>query len=352
MFLRNSWYVAAMSHEVGRTLLARTLLNEPVVMYRTEAGKLVALEDRCPHRIVPLSMGCLVGEDRIQCGYHGIEFDPSGAAVRDPETKRSLPWATIRSYPIEEVYGWVFIWMGDSSLADTSKIPTFHKRMISPDCQAFGGYDMAKCNYLFAIDNLLTLSHLAYLHRNAGAPEFAEEPIRKLSPVHDAALGEGLRLTHVTRNLDAPAAYTNLSGRVDRWHIVEYYAPNYFYIRYNTVDSQPGEIEIDTTDSWDVYHAITPETETTSHDFWGNVVPGHIFSGDAAEEFERQIQQVIHEDMVMYEMQQKCVLNDPRSTSIDVHPRGYRVEDKVFLQARRLLERRIQTEQEMQRAAA
>ena len=78
MFLRNCWYVAAFDNEVGRTPMARTLLNEPVVLFRTEDGTPVALEDRCCHRALPLSMGTIVGDD-IQCGYHGLTFDASGA---------------------------------------------------------------------------------------------------------------------------------------------------------------------------------------------------------------------------------------------------------------------------------
>ena len=73
-FLRNTWYVAAWSGEVGRTCLARKILGEPVMLYRTAAGKPVALLDRCPHRLLPLSLGTLQG-DTIECGYHGLTFD-------------------------------------------------------------------------------------------------------------------------------------------------------------------------------------------------------------------------------------------------------------------------------------
>ena len=67
MFLRNCWYVAAWDNEVGRAPFARTILNEPVVLFRTESGAAVALEDRCCHRHLPLSMGRVIG-DQLQCG--------------------------------------------------------------------------------------------------------------------------------------------------------------------------------------------------------------------------------------------------------------------------------------------
>ena len=84
MFIRNAWYVGAWDHEVGRqSLLRRTLLDEPVVFYRTEGGTPVALEDRCCHRGAPLTHGSVV-EAGLQCGYHGLEFDTTGACVAVP----------------------------------------------------------------------------------------------------------------------------------------------------------------------------------------------------------------------------------------------------------------------------
>ena len=73
-FLKNTWYVAALSPEVGREPKAIRILGEAVVLYRTQAGAAVALEDACPHRKLPLSMGRIKG-DAIECGYHGLTFD-------------------------------------------------------------------------------------------------------------------------------------------------------------------------------------------------------------------------------------------------------------------------------------
>jgi len=83
MFLRNYWYVAAYDHEIGRCPLGRIILGEPIVFYRLEDGTPVALEDRCAHRHLPLSMGTLVG-DVLQCHYHGLRYDKTGTCVRVP----------------------------------------------------------------------------------------------------------------------------------------------------------------------------------------------------------------------------------------------------------------------------
>ena len=83
MFLRNAWYVAGWAENFGRHLTALTIMEEPIVIYRTEAGQAVALADECPHKRLPLSKGKLMG-DALQCGYHGLTFDCQGQCIRVP----------------------------------------------------------------------------------------------------------------------------------------------------------------------------------------------------------------------------------------------------------------------------
>jgi phenylpropionate dioxygenase-like ring-hydroxylating dioxygenase large terminal subunit len=94
-FVKNAWYVAAWSSEVGRQLLSRTILGEQVVLYRREDGTPAALVDRCPHKLAPLSLGELKG-DHVQCGYHGMTFDCSGACIRVPGQQNIPPTARVR----------------------------------------------------------------------------------------------------------------------------------------------------------------------------------------------------------------------------------------------------------------
>jgi len=98
-FLRNTWYMAMWSENLAAgTLLPRMLLGTPLVFWRDTQGRVAALEDRCPHRFAPLSKGKLLG-DRVQCGYHGLEFDGSGACVRNPHvTGRIPPAAKVPSF--------------------------------------------------------------------------------------------------------------------------------------------------------------------------------------------------------------------------------------------------------------
>ena len=79
-YLRNRWYVAAWAHEIDSGPLARTIMDEPIVLFRGEGGAPAALEDSCAHRFVPLSMG-KVENGCIECPYHGLVFDATGACV-------------------------------------------------------------------------------------------------------------------------------------------------------------------------------------------------------------------------------------------------------------------------------
>ena len=120
-FVRNNWYPAAWASEVTREPMARTLLNDPVVLYRTAEGAPVALEDRCCHKYLPLSMGTIQGNN-VQCGYHGMVFGPDGKCVRIPGQARIPENAWVRSYPVAEHYGMVWFWPGDPALASTEKL--------------------------------------------------------------------------------------------------------------------------------------------------------------------------------------------------------------------------------------
>ena len=100
MWIANAWYVAAWTHEIepGR-IHARTIIDQPLVLYRTSEGEIVALEDRCPHRFAPLSIGRLEG-DELRCMYHGLKFAPDGRCIEIPGQKLIPQSACVRRYPV------------------------------------------------------------------------------------------------------------------------------------------------------------------------------------------------------------------------------------------------------------
>ena len=189
-----------------------------VVLYRTEDGTAVALEDRCCHRALPLSMGKVVG-DRLQCGYHGLEFDSGGACVRVPGQAQIPPGASVRSYPLVERWKYLWIWMGDPALADEALIPNWWW-FDHPEWEVVKGkYLRLDCNYELITDNLLDLSHLSYVHlQTLGTSDITEFPIRTEREKNM------IRMTRWIVDRPAPPMFQKLgkfAGTVDRWQIVE-----------------------------------------------------------------------------------------------------------------------------------
>src|ERR1035437_2598834 len=91
-YLCNAWYVAGFADEfTPEKLIARTLLDQPIVMFRNETGSITALADRCPHRFAPLSAGRVCDGGRsVRCGYHGLEFGADGRCTRNPHNEKTI----------------------------------------------------------------------------------------------------------------------------------------------------------------------------------------------------------------------------------------------------------------------
>jgi phenylpropionate dioxygenase-like ring-hydroxylating dioxygenase large terminal subunit len=63
---RNTWYVAGWPSDFTAAPMQRTILEEPLVFFRTSAGKLAALHNICTHRFAPLHMGKVI-DDTLEC---------------------------------------------------------------------------------------------------------------------------------------------------------------------------------------------------------------------------------------------------------------------------------------------
>ncbi|MGB1091569.1 MAG: Rieske 2Fe-2S domain-containing protein, partial [Oceanobacter sp.] len=120
-FIFNEWYIAALSHEVSRELMSRTILGKSLVFYRKQDGTPVALSNRCGHRSFPLAKSTLDGDDII-CGYHGMRYNEHGDVTEIP-SQASCAGISIRNYPLVQRGPVIWIWMGDADKADPEKIP-------------------------------------------------------------------------------------------------------------------------------------------------------------------------------------------------------------------------------------
>ena len=154
--LREEWYVAALSSEITRTPMRRTVCEQDIVFYRDAGGKAVALQNRCAHRSYPLSNGQVNG-DRIVCGYHGMEFGPDGRCARIP-AQANIPAAMrVQAYPIIEQGPFIWIWTGRPDAPDMSKFveqPWF----TDAGWANVHGYMYMRASYLGLHENLMDLS--------------------------------------------------------------------------------------------------------------------------------------------------------------------------------------------------
>jgi vanillate O-demethylase monooxygenase subunit len=332
-WLRNAWYVAAWSDDLaGGQLLGRTILKEPIVFYRKSNGDVAALADVCPHRFAPLHMGRLIPGDGVRCPYHGLEFGPSGACIRNPHGARNIPArATIRSYPVIEKHKAIWIWMGDQP-ADAAKVPDFSVLDNVPQLHATKRDRIAiRANYALIIDNLLDLSHTSYLHEGTlGNQDTVESEIAVEQD------GDDVIVSRHARNATPPGLFAILMPahppRVDKFTRMHWMPPS--NLRPITGICRPGA----SPDSGTGYHAIhmlTPETERTTHYFF-TAVRFNVLTADDA--LNAQLQERIatarrhafeHEDAPVIEAQQQIIDAagtplDPITLTIDAGPVRYK----------------------------
>lgn len=269
-YVLNTWYPLTWSRNVGRALSAHQIVEQRVVLYRTEAGQVVAMEDACPHRLMPLSMGKLKG-DAIECGYHGMTYDCTGACVRIPGQAQIPANAVVRTYPTHENMGLVWIWMGDPALANRSKVfdlPQYHDpawSAVEGDALEIGAH------YLNLADNLCDPSHVSFVHLSTLGNAASEDV-----PVH-SEVQEGKVLTW-RWIIDAPpiplfAKYGHFKGNVDRWHYYHYHAPSIAIIDFGTADTGTGAPEGRRDNCMQIYacHFITPVDQNRCIDHWLHV---------------------------------------------------------------------------------
>jgi phenylpropionate dioxygenase-like ring-hydroxylating dioxygenase large terminal subunit len=228
VYLRNAWYVAAWDHEVSEKPLSVRILDEQIVLYRTPAGSPVALEDSCPHRKLPLSMGRVVG-DELECGYHGLVFNSSGRCTHVPGHNKPPPGARVRSYPLSSRYGLLWIWMGDPTNASADRILPIEHWDDPAWGRNAGGTLSVDCNYLFITDNLLDPSHVAWVHPTSFGNEACAH-----EPVSSSVSTEAVVATRWMYDVDVAPFYVPIvrfKGRCDRLQHYEVRFPSNAIIR-------------------------------------------------------------------------------------------------------------------------
>ncbi len=299
MFLKNAWYVAAWGDELGRALYPTVILGEKIVMFRKEDGTPVALENACPHRKLPLSMGRLRG-DQVECGYHGLVFNCSGKCTRAPGSARIPQGAQVRSYPLTERYGLVWIWMGDVDKADPDKVFRVEE-WGDPSWGINRGDSMEiACNYLYMTDNLLDPSHVAWVHPSTFGNAACEE-----EPLQTKVTGNGVIVSRWMRDAEvAPfyAPFVKFTGNCDRLQHYEVHYPSHAIIKSlftpagTGTDDGPLHEKVFLMSS---YNFMTPIDESNTRYYWFQMRNFDPASEAVSRQFAESVRFAFSEDRVI-----------------------------------------------------
>lgn len=345
MWPRNCWYVAGFASELDDGFIARTFLDQQVIIWRDGQGKPVALQDRCAHRLVPLSTGKIVG-GHIECGYHGLRFDGSGTCVFVPGQDKLPKSSGVKTFPIAERHALLWLWFGAADLADETLIPDLHW-MDCDDWDVASGYARFECDYRLINDNLLDLSHETYIHKHTiGNDSVADSPVQ--SKVIDGCV---VRAHREMPNIDPPpffAMLLNHPGKINRWQVAIYMAPgiNMTEAGFHAVGTDRAQAFVHRP-----MHLITPETENSSHYFWGVARNFRLNDPDLTEKMQASVAHTFSEDKELLELQHASLTAAARETGETPQIPQMAVNvDIAPVQGRRLLNAMIKREQDDPRA--
>jgi len=160
---KNHWYLAAWSQEITDKPLRRHYFGVPTTLFRDDQGTAAMLLDICPHRFAALSDGRVV-DGAIECPYHGLRFTGDGRCVHSPLTD-APPSTAVRSFPVVEEDGFLWFWPGDPAMAEDVAPPDYSHLKQHEGYRFLRMYMRQHSNFLLGVDNLLDLSHAAFLHR-------------------------------------------------------------------------------------------------------------------------------------------------------------------------------------------
>jgi len=336
----DQWYIAGYSSEFTGKPMARKILNQPLVFYRTAEGQPVALWGLCVHRYMPLERGHVEG-DAIVCPYHGYKYGQDGACIEIPTGAKPSPHARLRNYPVVERASLVWIWMGDPERASPDEIPDAADIGLGEDTTGWR-IDTAtvlplKSRAALLMDNLFDLSHVAFIH--AGTIPGGQA----LALVEPTVETDGKRM-RVSRYIPGlvideesflgkmiPVAkgvgplYANLHSEMYSPALVNASGPWLWKLG---DDGGTGEAVA----SLNFVHGITPETDATTH-YFGIVTRNFDLDDEDLTEFLRmQIDRVRIEDVESLEALEPIV-DEHASTRREISTKV----DEGALKVRRML---------------
>ena len=335
-FVFDAWYVAGWSRNFQRALVPLVLLEQNLVFFRQTNDQLVALEDRCPHRLLPLSKGKLVG-DNVECGYHGMTFDGSGKCVRIPAQDNLPPSAYVDRYPVEERHGIVWVWMGDKDKADPNLIFSMTE-FDDPTWQMHLGDTLhIQAHYLNVAENLVDPAHVSFVH-----PTTLGSAASKDVPVEVSTSGDPIAAWRWIRN--APPVgffqeFGGFTGNVDRWHYYYLHLPSSAVIDFGSAASDLQLKEDERHQGVRIFaiHFVTPVTRDYTIDHWMHLRNAAIDDDAASGQIDGLFRIAFAEDKEILEAvhkeEQRPQTRAPIRIAIDRAPLVYRkrIEELIEL---------------------
>ena len=331
----NCWWVAAHGSELSQQPTLRWVLEMPIALYRTACGKATALHNRCPHRWAPLHLGEVEG-DTLACPYHGFRFDPSGQCVKIP-TQPNVPASVkVRSFPTVERYGFVWIWTGEVDRADPALIPADLAYLDDPAWHTVWGYKSVNANFMQLKENVLDLTHFAFLHKHSlGVTDWVRPPAVELTD-------DRVTYRQCFEMAPLPAVYAVPAGKPigkpmnrDNWGTQ--LSPASHHGGVDAQDPDPGEGLA--RFSLRIIHLTTPVALGKSHYYWAMARDhGDPFDVDKT----RAMADVVFgEDIAIVEATQhmaRCAIDQPDAVEVSV------LADQAAIQGRRQVASRVEAE--------
>ena len=344
-YVKNAWYVAGWASEFGDELRRVLILEENLLMFRATTGQVIALEDRCPHRQLPLSMGKRIG-DEVQCGYHGMNFDCTGKCGRVPGQAGVPAQAVVESYQIHEKHGIVWVWMGDQEKADPNDVFDMAELQDPQWCAHQGDQLYLKSNYLNVAENLVDPAHVSFVHSTTlGSPASEDVPVQFDTKADPLVAWRWIR--------NAPPVgffqeFGGFTGNVDRWHYYYLHTPCTAVIDFGSADSSLALSDEDRDQGVRIFalHFMTPLDAEHTIDRWMHVRNTAIGDNAVSKKMDELFRIAFGEDKIILEAVQveenRPSKRPPVRIGIDKAPNVYR----------RRIERLIAAEQKTERIAA
>lgn len=342
MWLRNCWYVIAWDHEIPAAsddkLFTRKVLGEPILVYRSASGQMVAMADKCCHRHAPLSVGRREG-DAVRCGYHGMLFNAQGQCIELPGAESPPPKACVKTYPLVVKNKWVFVWMGDPAKADTRMLPD-NFSCEHPDWVNIPGYLHYDTPYLLIADNLLDFSHLSYVHAKTlgGTPAIAQA--RPTVEVVNADGQRGVKVSRFIPDVKAPPFYQrfrSFDSNLNRWFDYDFLLPSTLLMH------SGGRPVGDADDSRAVRlhscQTLTPETETSTHYFFQQSHPSGVEDESIKQTIFNSLVEAFNEDRDMITAQFRNLAPHAEEQMMPMH------FDTALVRFRKILQEAVSAEQ-------